>query len=374
MSRFYDALKEASRARNGDGNPHNPEWEALGTSLSEVPVLDDAVVKNETVVTHPPDMDHAAASPQEPADVLLAEGSPKINFEALHEDLLDLAAIKRTEAVAPPKPPLPSLQANVEVGTDPQLSAVTADALPEQVVSEPKVKPLPSSPLKPKNEISFDPSARLIPHAVNPAVLEHYRRLRTKVLQQHAEKPFQSLLVTSPNPQEGKTVTVLNLGLSFAMLPNFRVLVIDGDLRRGSIGKWLGVNEYSGLSDLLEGTVELEDVVLKGAGIPMHVMTSGNSKLSPAELLHSPRLAEQFGRMTGHFDLVLVDSPPVTMITDAQLLGGSCDAVLLIARAFSTTRKSLEQAVQDLSAFRLIGTVLNGGTRAQLNHRYKGYY
>jgi Mrp family chromosome partitioning ATPase len=78
--------------------------------------------------------------------------------------------------------------------------------------------------------------------------------------------------------------------------------------------------------------------------------------------------------MTEEFDLVLVDSPPVNLITDAQLLAGKCDAVLLIARAFSTTRTALEQAARELNAFRIIGTVLNGGTRPNLYRRYSGYY
>ena len=82
----------------------------------------------------------------------------------------------------------------------------------------------------------------------------------------------------------------------------------------------------------------------------------------------------QFRRISEQFDLVLVDSAPVNLIADAQLLAGCCDAVLLVARAFSTTRKSLEQAVQDLSPFRIIGTVLNGGPRTQVYRRYKGYY
>ncbi len=78
--------------------------------------------------------------------------------------------------------------------------------------------------------------------------------------------------------------------------------------------------------------------------------------MPPAELLHSPQLGKQLRRLSEQFDLVLVDSAPVNLITDTQLLAGSCDAVLLVARAFSTTRKSLELAIQDLSQFRIIGT------------------
>jgi Mrp family chromosome partitioning ATPase len=141
-----------------------------------------------------------------------------------------------------------------------------------------------ASTLHAETGIVFDPNARLI---LDSAVVEHYGRLRTKILQQHAVK------------------MVLN---SFAMLPNSRVLVIDSDLRRGSIGKWLGVHNNPRLSHLLEGAAKLEDEVIKCANFSMQVVTRGYSQVSPTELLHSPKLNAAFRRMTEHFDLVLVDS------------------------------------------------------------------
>jgi capsular exopolysaccharide synthesis family protein len=220
-------------------------------------------------------------------------------------------------------------------------------------------------------DVKLDQTARLIPHAVDSAVVEHYRRLRTKIMQQHASKPFRSLLVTSPNPREGKSVTVLNLGLSFAMLPSFRVVVVDGDLRKGSLGKWLGVENRPGLSNLIDGSAKLEDVVLKSDESPMCFVVSGTSAAAPAELLDSGALSGHFRRLGEHFDMIVVDSPPVNLITDTQLLAASCDAVLLVARAFSTTRKTFEKTVQDLAPFRVIGTILNGGVR---NRRYGYHY
>jgi tyrosine-protein kinase Etk/Wzc len=73
-----------------------------------------------------------------------------------------------------------------------------------------------------------------------------------------------------------------------------------------------------------------------------------------------------------HFDMILVDSPPVNLITDTQLLAASCDAVLLVARAFSTTRKAFENTVRDLAPFRVIGTILNGGVEAK-RYSYNSY-
>src|ERR1044072_2791701 len=219
-------------------------------------------------------------------------------------------------------------------------------------------------------KVVLDQKARLIPHAVDPVVLEHYRRLRAKIIQEQERKAFRTLMVTSPFPQDGKTATVLHLGFNFAMLPSFKVLVIDGDLRRGNLGDWLGVDEHPGLSNLIDGSASLDDVILKSPETPMHFMVRGNSTSSPGELLHSPRLTEQFREISQEFSLVLVDSPPVNLIADTQFLAHSCDAVLLVARAFATRRKSLEKAVQDLAPFRIIGTVLNAGTSGNRKYGY----
>ena len=307
MSRFYDALKEASRSQsNANGNPLG----GGGALVSDV-------------------------------------------SEPLHEAI----------ASAPVTPPV----------LTPEPVLTETPALPHDELVDLATQPRNGS-FPPKIRIVFDPKARLMMNAADSVVAEYYRRLRTKILQQQATKPFRSLLIVSPSPQEGKTITVLNLGLSFATLPSFKVLVVDGDLRRGTIGKLLGVENHPGLTELIDGSVKLEDAVLKCDDIPLNVLLRGNSKMPPAELLHSPQFGTQFRRISEQFDLVLVDSAPVNLVTDTQLLAGSCDAVLLVARAFATTRKSLELAVQDLSPFRIIGTVLNGGPRSQVYRRYKGYY
>jgi capsular exopolysaccharide synthesis family protein len=245
--------------------------------------------------------------------------------------------------------------------------------VPVEEVSE-APQPVQTVLLGTDTPVVLDRRARLLPHTVDKSIVEHYRRLRTKLLQQRETRDFRSLVVASPAPQDGKTVTVLNLGMSFAMLPDFRVLVVDGDLRKGSLGKWLGINNVSGLSNLVDGTAKLEDVVLKCNEIPVHFMVSGTSKAPPGELLHSPELGRYMRKLTEHFDLILVDSPPVNLLTDAQMLAASCDGVLLIARAFSTTCKSFEKTVQDLQPFRIVGTVLNGGANGKLYGRYGGYY
>jgi len=225
-----------------------------------------------------------------------------------------------------------------------------------------------------RTDVHMDQKARLLPHVTDPAIIEHYRLLRTRILQRQSEKMFKSLLVTSPSPKEGKTVTTLNVGLTFAMLPSFRVLVVDGDLRRGSLGAWLGATDHPGLGNLLEGTAALEEVILKSDDIPVDFIVRGNSTAQPAELLHSPRMRSHFREMADRYDLVLVDSPPVSLVTDAQLLAGACDAVLLVSRAFVTSTRSLEAATREMQRFRVIGAILNGGTGMNPYNRYRSYY
>jgi capsular exopolysaccharide synthesis family protein len=212
--------------------------------------------------------------------------------------------------------------------------------------------------------------ARLLPSATNPMLVEHYRRLRTKILQQREARPLRTLMVTSASPREGKTLTTLNLALSFALLPSFRVLVVEGDLRKGTIGEWFGVEPgLRGLGNLIEGSATLAEAVSKADSIPLHFMMRGNSPISPAELLNAPGLRGHFHEMAEHFDLVLVDSPPVNLFTDAQLLAAHADAVLVVARAFSTRALAFERAVQELGPAKVIGAVLNAGT-VQHSGRY----
>lgn len=316
MSRFYQALKEASRK------------DALEQEITEA-------------AEHAP---KAAAKPVPPA----VNGNQ--DWVAANRLVTDRAG--GGSDPAPPKPEPVSLEEEL----------ASPSGLSQQGLFR----------ISPKSKL--DRHARVIPNAVDQAVVEHYRRLRTKLIQQQASQPFRSLLITSASPQEGKTVTCLNLGLSCAMLPGFKVLLVDGDIRRGSMGKWLGADEHGGLSNLIDGSANLDDVVLKDDDLPVYFMARGNSPVPAGELLHSPQLSVCFQRMTEFFSLVLIDSPPVNMVTDAQLLANSCDAILLVTRAFVTTRKSLERTVQDLQSFRVLGTVLNCGTRAQSYQRYRGYY
>jgi protein-tyrosine kinase len=251
-----------------------------------------------------------------------------------------------------------------------RVGAATIEAPVEDAVAE-LAPSIEKTSIGTPQKVVLDKRARLLPHITDSRIVERYRMLRTKIMQERSKEQFKTLVVTSPNPQEGKTVTALNLALSFATLPDFKVLVVDGDMRRGTLGSWLGVDDNrSGLSNLIDGSAQLEDVVLRSTDLPMDFILRGNSLVQDIEAAH---YARPFRQMAAMYDLVIVDSPPVNVITDVQLMAGSCDAILLVARAFATTRKALEHAARSLEPFRVVGTVLNAG-EPQNSHRYNGYY
>lgn len=325
MSRVFDALQEAARHRGTNGTPGEAVWTELGISPTAVPKV---------------------------------EGS---NGAALGSDAAAAVVTEETFEV-------PSATSSVNGKmplTDETLEVPSASASVNGTMPQPISVPAPAA------KILLDKTARLIPHTTDPIVVERYRMLRTKILQEREKKFFRSLVVTSAGPQEGKTVTVLNLALSFAALPSFRVLVIDGDMRKGTLGDWLGIeSDRPGLSNLIEGSVQLDQVILKSDDLSLHVIPRGNAHLYD---LHPDQFNECFQLLAGYYDLILVDTPPVNLITDVQIMAASCEAILLIARAFSTTTKSIEDAVDKLQSFRIIGTVLNAGTPRR-SRKYQGYY
>jgi capsular exopolysaccharide synthesis family protein len=281
------------------------------------------------------------------------------------------STLKEASRTQPPPPPPPdhSLNPAEAMGIDfPAVLPVSAPEVRDTLTPEPT-----NGLVGTFVNASIDSKAPLIPHSVDTGIVEHYRRLRTKILHKQQENPFKTLVIVSPNPQEGKTVTVLNLGLSLAMLPDYRVLVVDGDLRRGMFDTVMNVSPRAGFSNYLEGTASLKEVVLRSENVPMAFMLRGDSKIPPADLFHSPYLERRLKALGEHFDIVLFDSAPVNLLSDSQTLAGNCDAVLLVARAFSTPRTAIQKALKELAHTRIIGTVLNA-VSTERRRKYQKYY
>ncbi len=202
---------------------------------------------------------------------------------------------------------------------------------------------------------------------------ESYRSLRTSLQFARQGQPLRSVLLTSPGVNEGKTATLANLGVVFAQAGE-RVVLVSGDLRRPRLGDFFELEEQAGLTSVLLGQRTLEEVLLPVPGFGrLTLLPSGPVPPNPAELLNSAQAQEIFARLRHHFDLVLIDSPPVLPVTDPAVLARHADATLLLAAAGQTRRADLNRAVEKLNQVdaRILGIVLNKVSR-QTEHTY-GY-
>lgn len=198
-------------------------------------------------------------------------------------------------------------------------------------------------------------------HSPRTAASEAFRGLRTNILFSAADKPPQVLLVTSPAPGEGKTLNAANLAATMAQT-GASVLVLDCDLRRPKLHEILGVSREPGVSNLLAGGLAPEQVIQATAVPRLDVVPTGVIPPNPAELLSSRRMAEFIKEMRQRYDAIIVDSPPVTPVTDASVLATSADGVILVARSGHTTKDVARRALRQLQALnaKILGAVLNG--------------
>jgi succinoglycan biosynthesis transport protein ExoP len=184
-----------------------------------------------------------------------------------------------------------------------------------------------------------------------------------------------TLLVTSAENGEGKTVTALNLGQALSQR-NGRVLVMDCDLRRSGIAEALGIANDKGVSTLLSGEHELAAVLRPYDSQPnLWILPSGPVPVNPAELLASPRMAALLNQLTGQFSCVIIDSPPVLAVTDATILANMADGVLLVAASGSTPRSGLIRTRKILAraGANILGVAVNKVDPRFQSYRNYGY-
>jgi succinoglycan biosynthesis transport protein ExoP len=193
------------------------------------------------------------------------------------------------------------------------------------------------------------------------ALSESYRTLRTSILLSTAVRPPQVLLITSPQPNEGKSCTSLNLAVALAQRGS-RVLVVDGDLRKPGIASHFGFSGEHGLSGLLTGAHDLNTALAQVEDIPqLWVLPAGPTPPNPAELLSSPAMADALLQLRERFDHVVVDSPPLLMVTDATVLSTLVDGVILVVESGVTVRGALVRAhsLLENAGGRILGVVMN---------------
>jgi capsular exopolysaccharide synthesis family protein len=203
---------------------------------------------------------------------------------------------------------------------------------------------------------------------------ESFRTLRT-ALQFGLPAGTKTLLVTSPVSGDGKSTFVSNLGIAMAQ-SSMRILIIDADLRAPMQHRLFGLQDLKGLSTVLGGTDTLEQAIQRTEIERLDVLPCGPAPFNPAEMLNSPAFAEKLEELADRYDLVLLDSPPITAVADARILAACADVSLLVLRTESSTRKNAEAARDGLRSVgaRLIGVAVNGVARNSHFTSATGYY
>jgi len=234
---------------------------------------------------------------------------------------------------------------------DPARTVPAADAVSEYTV---RLNPLLVAGLSPKS----------------PAA-EQYRSLRTRLSLTEGAAGLRTVLVTSPQKGEGKSITAANLALTMAQELQRRVVIIEADLRKPSLQHLFGLPAGPGLAEYLAGAAELTEAMRFLPDYNLTVIPAGSMPMNPAELLGSTAMRRMLDQLRTRFDRVILDSPPVLPLADVAILAPMVDGALLVVRAGVTPKPAIENALRSFDSSRLLGVVLNESGMEQ-EYRYGG--
>jgi len=192
-------------------------------------------------------------------------------------------------------------------------------------------------------------------------VAEQYRTLRTNLQALSSKSPLRAITITSSIHGEGKTITAINLAISMAHdLGKKSILLVDADLRRARISKYLGFTSELGLADLITNGSNVDEAVLNIGIDNLTVLPAGKIPPNPAELLGSMKMKNFISLLKSKYDYIIFDTPPIIPVTDAGLLGAQTDGVILVIQADRTQKGIVEhgQGLLKQAQAKLLGYIL----------------
>lgn len=216
-------------------------------------------------------------------------------------------------------------------------------------------------------------------------IREAFKSLRTNIRFFRTSEGCRRFCITSGVASEGKSITILNLALTFAE-SNQRVLLIDADLRRPSLARLLIEKAAPGLSNVLAGLCSEQDAIRKNVRPNLDVMFSGEIPPNPSELLGTPKMKQMIDHLSKEYDYILVDTSPVGIVTDACLVASALDGVLFLVRQYKTEKDTLSKSLNLLenAGVKVMGFIINGYeddrirysrySRYRYNYRYRYKY
>ncbi|MBV5246878.1 polysaccharide biosynthesis tyrosine autokinase [Mycolicibacterium sp. PAM1] len=296
----------------------------------------------------------------------------------------DARVVVEQRATIPSKPVVPKTTRNIAVGFSLGLLvglglALLRDVLDNTVKTQATIEDISKVGLV--GSIPLDKERRTHPaitfESDNSGIAEAFRKLRTNLQFLAVDNPPRVIVLTSSVPSEGKSTTAINLALALAEGEQ-NVVLVDGDMRRPTLAKALGLVGTVGFSTVLSGRASLEDAIQKTRFPGLSVLTSGSVPPNPSELLGSQSARKLLGELRARYDYVIIDSTPLLAVTDAAILAAGADAVLMMARFGQTRREQLAHAVEGLASVGapLLGAVMTmvpTGGRSSYNYQYAYY-
>jgi capsular exopolysaccharide synthesis family protein len=217
------------------------------------------------------------------------------------------------------------------------------------------------------------------PTLANPAVshgsaMEAYRMLRTRLMRAQTAQGIRSIVLSSAVSNEGKTLTAFNLAQAYAGLEDQRVLLIDGDLRTSALSQFFLPNSGPGLSDALAGNANFSDAIMATNKSNLFFVPTGEKIAPPPELYASERWKEFLTWASECFKVILIDAPPISPLSDFDLIAAGCDGIVFVVRAQRTHRELLQKAATQLDPKKLLGIVYNATQSESRKSKYNNPY
>ena len=257
--------------------------------------------------------------------------------------------------------------------------AATAELWPSEAVvaevEEPEVganTPPPVMKHLSESEPARDTDEKLVSRLLDSRSVEQYRRLAARLHLAQAERGTKVVMISSALPGEGKTLTAANVALTLSHSYKRRVLLIDGDLRKPWIHELFSVPNVSGLNDGVRSTVKRKVPLIRWSET-LTLLTAGRPDSDPMSVLSSDRMRQIVSEASAMFDWVIIDTPPVGLLSDANLLAAIVDTILLVVQAGRTPYHEINKVVQTLGRESIFGIVLNK-VQQKSSHPYDEYY
>ncbi|MCR8660652.1 CpsD/CapB family tyrosine-protein kinase [Paenibacillus endoradicis] len=206
-------------------------------------------------------------------------------------------------------------------------------------------------------------------------ISESYRTLRTNISFTAVDNELKVIMVTSASPGEGKSTTAANIAVTYAQ-SNYNVIVMELDLRKPTVHKTFNVTNRAGITHVLTNQASLEEVI-RSTDIPnIDVISSGPIPPNPSELLGSNQLVKVINGLKQIYDIIIIDTPPLLAVTDAQLVASICDGVILVVDSGQVKRSAAIDAKQKLDRVnaKILGVVLNNVKKKKNDDYYYYYY